>query len=28
VWLSKDPAHIKMLRMNWEKAQVKVANGN
>jgi hypothetical protein len=28
VWLSKDPAHIKMLRMNWEAAQVKVANGN
>jgi hypothetical protein len=28
VWLSRDPAHIKMLRMNWEAAQKKVQDGN
>jgi hypothetical protein len=24
LWLSKDPAHMKSLRMTWESAQVKM----
>jgi len=28
MWLSKDPAYMKQLRMNWEAAQKKVQDGN